>query len=139
LSCKIQITMGKNKYFSTKSVFGQLISLIDDSMIQKAKSLIRIGMSNILNVKIICLVWFLLRKVQFCVKLLEECLVYRVKRKQWESIIFQRALCRTQTNVEKWSFEEIYNNLLKKYSFILSDSRIQIALGKNIKIVDKPV
>ncbi|WP_158615230.1 MULTISPECIES: hypothetical protein [Flavobacterium] len=28
--------MGKNKYFSTKSVFGQLISLIDDSMIQKA-------------------------------------------------------------------------------------------------------
>jgi hypothetical protein len=33
-------------------------------------------------------------------------------------------------------FEEIYNNLLKKYSFILSDSRIQIALGKNIKIVD---
>jgi hypothetical protein len=64
LSC--QITMGKNKYFSTKSVFGQLISLIDDSMIQKAvKSLIRIGMSNILNVKIICLVWFLFRKVQF--------------------------------------------------------------------------
>jgi hypothetical protein len=47
----------------------------------------------------------------------------------------KRALCRTQTNVEKWSFEEIYNNLLKKYSFILSDSRIQIALGKNI-IVD---
>ena len=26
--------MGKNKYFSTKSVFGQLISLIDDSMIK---------------------------------------------------------------------------------------------------------
>ncbi|WP_233589323.1 hypothetical protein [Flavobacterium sp. RSP46] len=33
-------------------------------------------------------------------------------------------------------FEEIYNNLLKKYSFVLSDSRIQIALGKNVKIVD---
>ena len=28
--------MGKNKYFSTKSVFGQLISLINDSMISKA-------------------------------------------------------------------------------------------------------
>jgi hypothetical protein len=28
--------MGKNKYFSTKSVFGQLISLIDNSMIEKA-------------------------------------------------------------------------------------------------------
>ena len=33
-------------------------------------------------------------------------------------------------------FEEIYNNLLKKYSFLLSDSRIQIALGKNVKIFD---
>jgi hypothetical protein len=28
--------MGKNKYFSLKSVFGQLISLVDDSMISKA-------------------------------------------------------------------------------------------------------
>jgi hypothetical protein len=27
--------MGKNKYFSLKSVFGQLISLVDDSMISK--------------------------------------------------------------------------------------------------------
>ena len=33
-------------------------------------------------------------------------------------------------------FEEIYNNLLKKYSFVLSDSQIVIALGKKIKIVD---
>jgi hypothetical protein len=33
-------------------------------------------------------------------------------------------------------FEEIYNNLLKKYSFVLSDSRIEIALGKKVKIVD---
>ena len=28
--------MGNNKCFSTKSVFGQLISLIDNSMIEKA-------------------------------------------------------------------------------------------------------
>lgn len=33
-------------------------------------------------------------------------------------------------------FEEIYNNLLKKYSFILSDSRIEVALGKKVKIFD---
>ena len=33
-------------------------------------------------------------------------------------------------------FEEIYNNLLKKYSFVLSDSRVDIALGKQVKIVD---
>jgi hypothetical protein len=33
-------------------------------------------------------------------------------------------------------FEEIYNNLSQKYGFILSDSRIQDALKKNVKIVD---
>jgi hypothetical protein len=33
-------------------------------------------------------------------------------------------------------FEEIYNSLLEKYSFVLSDSRIQDALKKNVKIVD---
>ena len=32
--------------------------------------------------------------------------------------------------------EEISNELLKKYSFVLSDSRVEIALGKKIKIVD---
>ena len=33
-------------------------------------------------------------------------------------------------------FEEIYNNLLKKYSFVLSDSRVEISLGKKVKIFD---
>ena len=33
-------------------------------------------------------------------------------------------------------FEEVYNSLLIKYSFALSDSRIEIALGKKVKIVD---
>ncbi|MFT5251574.1 MAG: hypothetical protein ACI87N_000558 [Flavobacteriales bacterium] len=46
---------------------------------------------------------------------------------------------RTLANANKFRkvefFGEIHNNLLKKYSFVLSDSRIQIALGKNVKIV----
>ena len=33
-------------------------------------------------------------------------------------------------------FEEIYNNLLKKYSFLLPDSRVEVALEKKVKIVD---
>ena len=33
-------------------------------------------------------------------------------------------------------FEEIYNNLIKIYGFVLSDSRIAIALGKKVKIFD---
>jgi len=32
-------------------------------------------------------------------------------------------------------FEEIYNNLLKKYANVFSDSRVKEALGKDIKIV----
>jgi hypothetical protein len=107
-------------------------------MIQKAvKSLIRIGMSNILNVKIICLVWFCcLEKCNSLREVAGGMLGLSGKEETVSQSSSKRALCRTQTNVEKWSFEEIYNNLLKKYSFILSDSRIQIALGKNIKIVD---
>jgi hypothetical protein len=66
----------------------------------------------------------LFKSAILCVKLLEECLVYR-KRNSENQSSSKRALCRTQTNVEKWSFEEIYNNLLKKYSFILSDSRFR--------------
>jgi hypothetical protein len=46
----------------------------------------------------------LFRKVQFCVKLLEECLVYREERNSENQSSSKRALCRTQTNVEKWSF-----------------------------------
>ena len=33
-------------------------------------------------------------------------------------------------------FEEIYNGLLKKYSYVLSDSRVGDSLGKDVKIVD---
>jgi hypothetical protein len=33
-------------------------------------------------------------------------------------------------------FEEIYNSLLEKYSSVLSDSRVEIALNKKVKIVD---
>jgi len=33
-------------------------------------------------------------------------------------------------------FKEIYNSLLKKYSFVISDSRVEIALEKQVKIVD---
>ena len=33
-------------------------------------------------------------------------------------------------------FEEVYNKLLKKYSYVLSDSRVKDALGKDVRIVD---
>jgi hypothetical protein len=121
--------------FSTKSVFGQLISLIDDSMIQKAVKKFDSIMSNILNVKIICLVCFCcLESAILCVNAGGMLGLSGKEETVRINHLPKRALCRTQTNVEKWSFEEIYNNLLKNI-FILSDSRIQIALGKNIKLL----
>jgi hypothetical protein len=33
-------------------------------------------------------------------------------------------------------FEEVYNELLKKCCYILSDSRVKDALGKDVRIVD---
>jgi hypothetical protein len=47
----------------------------------------------------------------------------------------KRALCRTQTNVEKWIFEISQQLAQAKYSFILSDSRIQIALERILKLL----
>jgi hypothetical protein len=75
----------------------------------------------------------LFRKVQFLREVAGGMLGLSGKEETVSQSSSKRALCRTQTNVEKWSFEEIYNNLLKKYSFILSDS--QIALGRILKLL----
>jgi Transposase DDE domain/Domain of unknown function (DUF4372) len=141
LSCKIQLTMGKNRYFSTKSVFGQLISLIDDSMIQKAVK----KHDSDRYVKCFKSKDHLFSMVFCC---LEKCNSLRevaggmlgLSGKEETVRINHLPKKSTLSDANKGRkvefFEEIYNNLLKKYSFVLSDSRIQIALGKNVKIVD---
>jgi hypothetical protein len=133
--------MGKNKYFSTKSVFGQLISLIDDSMIQKAVK----KYDSDRYVKHFKCKDHLFSMVFCC---LEKCNSLREVAQGMLGLSGKEETVRINHLPKKSTladankgrkvefFEEIYNNLLKKYSFVFSDSRIQIALGKNVKIVD---
>jgi hypothetical protein len=133
--------MGKNKYFSTKSVFGQLISLIDDSMISKA---VKKYDSDRYVKRFKCQDH--LFSMVFCC--LEKCNSLRevaggmlgLSGKEEVSRISHLPKKSTLSDANKVRkvefFEEIYNNLLEKFSFVLSDSRVEEALGKKIKIVD---
>ena len=133
--------MGKNKYFSSKSVFGQLISLIDDSMISKAVK----KYDSDRYVKHFKCKDHLFSMVFCC---LEKCNSLRevsggmvgLSGKEETVRINHLPKKSTLADANKGRkvefFQEIYNNLLEKHSFVLSDSRIEIALGKKIKIVD---
>jgi hypothetical protein len=133
--------MGKNKYFSTKSVFGQLISLIDDSMIQKAVK----KYDSDRYVKHFKCKDHLFSMIFCC---LEKCNSLRevsggmVGLSGKEETVRINHLPKKSTladanKVRKVGFfEEIYNSLLEKYSSVLSDSRVEIALNKKVKIVD---
>lgn len=133
--------MGKNKYFSTKSVFGQLISLVDDSMIQKAvkkydsdRYVKHFKSPDHLFSMIFCC-------LEKCNSLREVAggmlgLSGKEETVRINHLPKKSTLADANKNRKVEFFEEIYNNLLKKYSFVLSDSRIEIALGKKVKIVD---
>lgn len=133
--------MGKNKYFSTKSVFGQLISLIDDSMIQKAvkkhdsdRYVKHFKCQDHLFSMIFC-------SLEKCNSLREVAggMVGLSDKKETVRINHlpkKSTLADANKGRKVEFFEEIYNNLLEKYSFVLSDSRIETALGKKVKIVD---
>lgn len=133
--------MGKNKYFSTKSVFGQLISLIDDSMIDKAvkkhdsdRYVKHFKCKDHLFSMVFC-------SLEKCNSLREVAggMVGLSDKKETVRINHlpkKSTLADANKGRKVEFFEEIYNNLLKKYSFILSDSRVETALGKKVKIVD---
>lgn len=133
--------MGKSKYFSTKSVFGQLISLIDDSMISMA---VKKHKSDKYVKHFKCQDH--LFSMVFCC--LEKCNSLREVAGGMIGLSGKEAIVRINHLPKKSTladanksrkvefFEEIYNSLLKKYGTIFSDSRIHSALGKNVKIVD---
>ena len=133
--------MGKNKYFSTKSVFGQLISLLDDSMILKAVQKHNSdryvkhfkSQDHLFSMVFCCL--------EKCNSLREAAsgmlgLSGKEETVRINHLPKKSTLADANQNRKVEFFEEIYNQLLKKYSFVLSDSRVEIALGKKIKIVD---
>jgi len=133
--------MSKNKYFSTKSVFGQLISLIDDSIISKA---VKIHNSDryVKHFKSKDHLFSML----FCV--LEKCISLREVSQGMLAIEDKKESFRLNHLPVKSTlsdanavrkvefFEEVYHLLLNKYSFVLSDSRVKQVLKKQVKIVD---
>ena len=133
--------MGKNKYFSTKSVFGQLISLIDDSMIDKAvkkydsdRYVKRFKCKDHLFSMVFCCLEKCnsLREVSGgMVGLSGKEETVRINHLPKKSTLADANMGR---KVE--FFEEVYNNLLEIHSSVLSESRIEIALKKKVKIVD---
>jgi hypothetical protein len=133
--------MGKNKYFSTKSVFGQLISLLDDSMISKSVA----KHDSDRYVKHFKSQDHLFSMLFCC---LEKCNSLREVSSGMLGLSGKEETVRINHLPKKSTladanktrkvefFEEVYNKLLKKFSYILSDTRVEIALGKKVKIVD---
>jgi len=133
--------MGKNKCFSSKSVFGQLISLVDDSMISKAVKKHNAdryvkhfkSQDHLFSMIFCCL--------EKCNSLREVAggmvgLSGKEEAIRINHLPKKSTLADANKNRKVGFFEEIYNNLLTKYNSNLSDSRFLDALGKNVKIVD---
>lgn len=136
--------MGKNKYFSTKSVFGQLISLIDDSMIIKAVQ----KHNSDRYVKYFKSQDHLFSMIFCCI---EKCNSLREVSAGMVGLYDKKESVRINHLPKKSTladankgrnlefFVEIYNELLKKYGFVLSDSRVEQAIAKQVKIVDSSI
>lgn len=133
--------MGKSNYFSSKSVFGQLISLIDDKIIKDAvknhdsdRYVKRFKSKDHLISMLFC-------SFAKCNSLREVSgamlgLSGKTESFQLSHIPKRSTLSDANKNRKVDFFEEIYNKLLSEYSSILSDSRIENVLKKQVKIVD---
>lgn len=133
--------MDKSKYFFGQSVFGQLISLIDDSLITwaikryKADYYIK---KFTTKDQLICMLFCVFGK---CNSLREVCgamLGLKGKTKHFELRYLPKRSTLSDANKNRTQevFEFIYHGLLKQYKHIISDSRIKDAIKKNVKIFD---
>ena len=133
--------MRKSNYFSSKSVFGQLISLIDDKKIKDAvkkcdsdKYVKRFKSKDHLISMLFC-------SFAKCNSLREVSgamlgLSGKTESFQLNHIPKRSTLSDANKNRKVDFFEDIYNKLLREYGSILSDSRIKDVLKKQVKIVD---
>jgi len=133
--------MSKSNYFSSKSVFGQLISLIDNEIISNA---VKKHHSDRYTKKFKTkdhLISMLFCSFAKCNSLREVSggmlgLSGKTANFQLTHIPKRSTLSDANKNRDVEVFSEIYNSLLKKYSHVLSDSRIMEVLKKQVKIVD---
>ena len=133
--------MDKSTHFFGQSVFGQLISLIDDSLIKKdVKKCESDRYTKRFKTKD-HLISMLFCSFSKCTSLREISgamlgLSGKEETVRINSLPKKSTLSDANKGRKVDFFEEIYTNLLEKYGFILSDSRIKEALSKNVKIVD---
>ena len=133
--------MGKSNYFSSKSVFGQLISLIDDSMIRKeVKKCDSDRYTKRFTTKD-HLISMLFCSFSKCTSLREISgamlgLSGKTSSFQLNHIPKRSTLSDANKKRDVLVFENIYHQLLKQYGGFLSDSRIQDVIKKQVKIFD---
>lgn len=133
--------MGKSNYFSSKSVFGQLISLIDDSLIRKeVKKCDSDRYTKRFTTKdhFISMLFCSFSK---CTSLREISgamlgLSGKTSSFQLNHIPKRSTLSDANRKRDVLVFENIYHQLLKQYGGFLSDSRIKDVIKKQIKIFD---
>ncbi len=133
--------MSKSNYFSSKSVFGQLISLINDKTIKDAvkkydsdRYVKRFKSKDHLISMLFC-------SFAKCNSLREVSgamlgLSGKTESFQLSHIPKRSTLSDANKNRRVEFFEEIYNKLLHQYGSVLSDTRIKEVLNKQVKIVD---
>ncbi len=133
--------MGKSNYFSTKSVFRQLISLINDKTISNAvkkhdsdRYVKHFKSKDHLISMLFC-------SFAKCNSLREVSgamlgLAGKINAFGLNHIPKRSTLSDANKNRKIDFFEEIYNNLLIEYGSVISDSRIKDIIKKQFKIVD---
>jgi len=133
--------MSKSNYFSGKSVFGQLISLIDDKIIKEEvkkcnsdRYVKRFKTKDHLISMLFC-------SFAKCNSLREVSgamlgLSGKTVHFQLNHIPKRSTLSDANKNRKVEFFENIYNRLLQKYNCVLSDSRIKEVINKQVKLVD---
>ena len=133
--------MSKSNHFSTKSVFGQLISLIDDSLIKKeVKKCDSDRYTKRFKTKD-HLISMLFCSFSKCTSLREISgamlgLSGKTAGFQLNHIPKRSTLSDANKKRDVLVFENIYHELLKQYGSFLSDSRIKDIINKQVKIFD---
>lgn len=133
--------MSKSNYFSSKSVFGQLISLIDDSLIRKeVKKCDSDRYTKRFTTKD-HLISMLFCSFSKCTSLREISgamlgLSGKTSSFQLNHIPKRSTLSDANKKRDVLVFENIYHQLLKQYACFLSDSRIKDIIKKQVKIFD---
>ena len=133
--------MGKSSYFSSRSVFGQLVSFIDDNLISSSvkksdsdRYVKRFRSKDHLISMLFC-------SFAKCNSLREVSgamlgLSGKTDSFKLNHIPKRSTLSDANKNRKVDFFEDIYNKLLRRYGSVLSNSRIQEVLKKQVKIVD---